>query len=241
MVMGLLSLPFALRGPSSRWDRTTVGLIVANAVFNSLNVLTFFAAMQYTTVALAVLSHYASPILIALAAPRVDGITVPGARAAAVVALAGLMIILEPWSSPSEGAVLGVLLGTVSAICATGNMFAVRRSAARIGATRSLCYSSLLGGAAILPLAIGRAADISLCDLALLVSGSATIGMVSGVVFAIGLTRIGSARAAILTFAEPVVAVALGAIVWDEPLHPVAMFGGALVLGAGIQVARKAR
>jgi drug/metabolite transporter (DMT)-like permease len=55
------------------------------------------------------------------------------------------------------------------------------------------------------------------------------------------LTRIGSARAAILTFIEPIVAVALGVIVWGEPLHPTAMIGGALVLGAGVQVVRKAR
>jgi drug/metabolite transporter, DME family len=241
IVMGVLTLPFALRGPGARWDRITVGLIVANAVFDALNVLTFFAAMQQTTIAIAVLSHYAAPILIALAAPRIDGVTVPGARTAAVVALTGLVIILEPWSAPSEGAVLGVLLGAASAVCSAGNMFTVRRIAARIGPTRALCYHSLLAGAMMLPLVIAHAAEISVCDLALLVSGSATIGAVSGVVFAIGLTRIGTARAAILTFFEPIVAVALGAIVWDEPLHPMAMFGGALVLGAGIQVARKAR
>ena len=76
---------------------------------------------------------------------------------------------------------------------------------------------------------------------ALLGAGAATIGAVSGIVFVVGLTRIGSARAAVLTFAEPLVAVAVGALVWDEPLHPLAALGGALVLGAGIHVARKAR
>ena len=59
--------------------------------------------------------------------------------------------------------------------------------------------------------------------------------------FTLGLLRIGSARAAVLTFIEPVVAVGVGAAVWHEPLSPIALIGGALVLGAGIQVARKAR
>jgi drug/metabolite transporter (DMT)-like permease len=45
----------------------------------------------------------------------------------------------------------------------------------------------------------------------------------------------------VLTFAEPLVAVAVGVLVWDEPLRPLAMVGGALVLVAGIHVARLAR
>ena len=52
---------------------------------------------------------------------------------------------------------------------------------------------------------------------------------------------IGSARTAVLTFIQPVVAVLIGAVVWGEALHPIAMLGGAWVLGAGLQVARKAR
>jgi drug/metabolite transporter (DMT)-like permease len=91
------------------------------------------------------------------------------------------------------------------------------------------------------PFAIAGAGDVALEDLALLGAGAVTIGATSGIVFAIGLTRIGAARAAVLTFAEPLVAVAIGALVWEEPLHPLAAVGGAMVLGAGIHVARKAR
>jgi DME family drug/metabolite transporter len=67
------------------------------------------------------------------------------------------------------------------------------------------------------------------------------IGSGSGIIYVVGLTRIGAARAAVLTFTEPLVAVLVGALVWDEPLHALAALGGALVLGAGIYVARKAR
>jgi len=91
------------------------------------------------------------------------------------------------------------------------------------------------------PLAIGDLARVSGADLALLGAGASTIGALSGMAFSVGLVRIGAARAAILTFAEPLVAVAVGALVWEEPLHPLAALGGAMVLGAGIHVARKAR
>jgi drug/metabolite transporter (DMT)-like permease len=77
--------------------------------------------------------------------------------------------------------------------------------------------------------------------LAWIGAGAVTIGALSGLVFIIGLTRVGSARGAVLTFAEPLVAVTVGALVWEEPLHATAALGGAMVLGAGIHVARKAR
>lgn len=241
LVMGVLALPFAVRGPRPVWDRTTLGLVLANTAFDALNVVAFFGAIQYTTVAIAVLTHYLAPILIALAAPWIDGVVTRGAGAAAAVALAGLIIILEPWHAPADGAVLGALLGVGSAVCYAGNVFTVRRIAARIGATRALAYHALLAGVLMSPLVIGHVGELTARNLGLLVAGAATIGAVSGVVFSLGLLRIGSARAAVLTFAEPVVAVGVGIVAWDEPLHPIAVLGSAMVLGAGIQVARRAR
>lgn len=240
-VMGLAALPFALRGPRVRWDRGAVALVVANAAFDALNLITFFAAIAHTTVAIAVLSHYVAPILIALAAPRIDRVPSPGAVPAACVALGGLVIVLEPWGTPAHGAALGSALGVMSAVCYAGNLFVVRRLALRIGAVKAMAYHALLAAIVLAPLAAVDAAAITAPDLALIAAGGASIGATSGVVFAIGLTRIGSARAAVLTFAEPLVAVLVGALVWDEPLHAVAIGGGALVLGAGIHVASKAR
>jgi len=244
-VMGVVALPFALREPRATWDRTTVALLLANSAFDALNLVTFFGAMSTTTVAIAVLTHYLAPILIALAAPAIDRVASPGAGPAAMVALAGLVIILEPWHAPAAGATTGALLGVISAVCYAGNVFTVRRLATRIGAPRVMAYHSLIIAVVTLPpillLEARQMSAITGSDLLLLVAGSATIGAASGVVFTIGLTRIGSARAAVLTFAEPLVAVAVGALVWEEPLHPLAALGGAMVLAAGIYVARKAR
>ena len=240
LVMGLVALPLALRSPRTTWDRKTIGLLFANSAFDALNIITFFAAISETTVAIAVLTHYIAPILIALAAPRIDGVRTPGARPAAAIALLGLVVILEPWREAAPGATLGALLGVTSAICYAGNMFTVRRLAVRIGAGRAMSYHSLIVAVAAAPLLLLYGGAITAPDLALLAIGATTIGAGSGIVFAIGLTRIGSARAAVLTFAEPIVAVAVGVLVWHEPLRPLAGVGGAMVLGAGIYVARNA-
>lgn len=240
-IMGLFALPLALRSPRVTWDRKTVGLVVLNAAFDALNIVTFFAAINYTTVAIAVLSHYVAPILIAIAAPRIDGTSARGVIPASIIAALGLVIVLEPWRAAGDGALVGATLGMISAVCYAGNMFTVRRLAERIGASRAMSYHSLLAAVVLAPFAIAGASEVSLADLGLISVGAITIGATSGIVFAIGLVRIGAARAAVLTFAEPLVAVAVGALVWEEPLHPLAVVGGAMVLGAGIHVARKAR
>lgn len=241
LVMGLVTLPVALRAPRVAWDRATVGLVAANAAFDALNVVAYFSAIQYTTIEIAVLTHYLAPIAIALAAPRIDGVNTPGAGLAAGIALTGLVVILEPWHAPADGAVLGAVLGAASAACYAGNVFTVRRIAARIGAARALCYHALLAAAVLAPLAVSHAGELTGARLGLLAIGAVVLGAASGVAFTVGLIRIGSARAAVLTFIEPLVAVGVGAAVWGEPLSPLSVVGGALVLGAGLEVARKAR
>lgn len=240
VTMGLVTLPFALRAPRVRWTRSTVGLLLANTACDALNVLTYFQALRYTTVAVAVLTHYSAPILVALSAPIFDrdGAAPRGVLPAAVVALLGLLIVLEPWRAPVDGAVLGGLLGLASAVCYAGNVFAVRKLAPRIGATRALSYHSLIAALLLAPFIASHLDDISARAVGLLVAGGVTIGAVSGIVYANGLMRTGSARGAVLAYAEPLVAVVVGALVWGESLHPLAAFGGLLVVGAGITVAR---
>lgn len=240
LVMAVITFPMSLRDRAPTWDRRAVWLLLGNAACDALNLITFFAAMRYTTVAVAVVTHYLAPILIAIAAPRIDGTRTRGAPLAAAAALVGLAIMLEPWRGAGPGVVVGAALGATSAVFYMGNVFIVRRLAERIGPARAMSYHSTLAGLVMLPFAVSGFATVTWFDLSLLGAGAATIGAMSGVVFIIGLGRIGSARAAVLTFAEPLVAVAVGALVWDEPLRPLAALGGAIVLGAGIHVARQA-
>ena len=240
VVMGLVPLPLALRAKGT-WDRKTVGLLLAHGAFDALNVLAFFAAISHTKLAIAVLTHYLAPILIALGAPYFDRNGTRGTAPAALVALAGLVIVLEPWAAPADGALVGAALGAASAVCYAGNVFALRPLLARIGPAAALSYHSLIAAAILAPLALPHVAAISGHDLRFAVAGAVLPGVVAGFLFNAGLGRIGSARAAILTFAEPLVTVTIGALVWGEDLQPTAAIGGALVLGAGIHVARKAR
>jgi drug/metabolite transporter (DMT)-like permease len=238
-VMAIVAWPLSWREERARWDREALVLLVGNAAFDALNVLAFFSALRVTTVAIAVLTHYFAPILIALAAPYVERTRAPGARPAAAVALVGLAIVLEPWREPAHGALAGAALGLASAACYAGNVFVVRRLATRIGNARAISYHSALAAIVMLPIAAGARGAVTARGLALVAAGGATVGALAGIAFTAGLRRIGSARAGVLAYAEPIVAVAVGALAFSEPVRPLAAVGGALVLAAGVHVARR--
>jgi drug/metabolite transporter (DMT)-like permease len=155
--------------------------------------------------------------------------------------MGGLVLMLEPWRDAQPGAFAGALLGLASAVFYAANVFIVRRAAERVGTARAMSYHSLVAAVLMMPFAVSGLATVSAFDLGVLGAGATTIGAMSGVIFVIGLRQIGSARASILTFAEPVVAVSVGVLVWGEPLRPLAVVGGAVILTAGIHVAKQAR
>jgi DME family drug/metabolite transporter len=240
-VMGLSTLPFALAEPAPVWDRRAVGLLLANTACDVLNNLCFFGALHYHNVTIAVLTHYAAPIIIALVAPSLDGVTTRGARPAALVALVGLVIVLEPWRKPATGAVMAAILGFASAVFYAGTVFSVKRFAAVVGPSRAISYHSVLGALLLLPLALPHLAAATGSGVGYLAIGAILLGTCANSLFVRGLARIGAARTAVLTFVEPLVAVAIGALVWGEHLGPLAVVGGLLVLAAGLHVARQAR
>jgi drug/metabolite transporter (DMT)-like permease len=239
--MAIAGLPLIRGEPPPTWDRTTWLLVAANTACDALNVACYFTALDYTTVQVAVLSHYATPILVALAAPWIDRVATPGARPAAAVAMAGLAVVLEPWNAPAEGAVAGAALGLASAAAYAGNVFVVRRLVDRIGAARAMSLHAVGAAVLVLPLVAPRLSEVAPTALGWLVAGGIVPGTIAGVVFARGLARIGSARAAVLTFAEPIVAVGCGVIAWHEQLHPAAAAGAAMILGAGVYASTRPR
>jgi len=240
-IMAVVALPLGVRDPRPTWDRRAYALVAANSVLDALNLVTFFGAMAQSSVAIAVLTHYCAPIFIAVAAPRVDGVVTRGVRPAAAVALAGLVVVMEPWRALDRSAIVGGALGVASALCYAGNVFVVRRLSAQIGPARAVGWHSVGAALLLAPFAAPQLGAITAPAVGRIAIGAVTIGAVSGIVFNAGLGRIGSARAAVLTFAEPIVAVAVGVLAWHEPLQPLAAVGGALVLGAGVYVARSTR
>jgi drug/metabolite transporter, DME family len=240
LVMSVATLPWCFRAAPVQWQRRTVLLLLAHGLFDALNVLAYFSAIERTSAAVAVLTHYLAPCIIALLTPLIDKQKSPGARTATVAALIGLLLVLAPWQSAGPGQpaplCMGAVFGALSAFCYAGNVFVVRRLATEIGTARAISYHSLIAAALLIPFGARQIGMVTTDSLLRLLIAALTIGAGSGALFVSGLRRIDSGRAAVLTYAEPLVAVAIGAIWYREPFGALAFAGSVIIAGAGIYI-----
>lgn len=243
LCIAVCSLPLALREQARRadvrrWNRRVVAMLVAFSFADAVNAASFFSAMTVTTVAVAVLTHDLAPVLVALAAPHIEGLRVPGAVQAALLALAGVALLLEPWSDGALGGdvLLGAALGTLSAIAYAANVFLGRRLALELGAATALGAHALGAAILLLPVAGSGLLAIEARDVPYLLVAGLGPGALAGLAFLRGAALVGSAKAAVLAFVEPLVACLVGFFVFGERLSAWSLAGGALVLTAGIVV-----
>lgn len=254
LAVAVVPLPMLLakgaRGPSSgppRARREWIAIALLG-LFDAANSLLFFAAMGVTSVAVAVLSHYLAPVLVAAAAPIV--LRTPrkrGAVALALLALAGLALVLEPWALARGGApagagasalgrpLLGAALGAGSALFYAGNVFVTKRYAGRFTAEEQLVWHAFVSAALLAGVALATGAPLpSLRGAGLVALAGALVGATSGLLYLRGLLRVPAEHAGILTFLEPLTAVLVAWIAYGERPGVSAAIGAAMVLGAGI-------
>jgi drug/metabolite transporter (DMT)-like permease len=244
--MTVLGLPLLLRRgarlelgdrPRSRADWGWMALL---GLADAANVGLFFGAMGRTTVAIAVLSHYLAPALVALVAPLV--IRTPfqrGALPRALLASAGLCLVLEPWrlGQLESRHLVGALFGAGSAVFYALTVCFAKRLAPRFSAEQQLVYHSAISFVALLAIAPWSALPDPRGAALVLLAG-ALVGVTASVLFVRGVARVPAEHAAVLTFLEPLTAVLVGALAFGERLGPLAGLGGAVVVAVGIAASR---
>jgi drug/metabolite transporter (DMT)-like permease len=258
IMMTVLTL---VSGPFSRLDRPTrIRAEVASGTYlgrtwrdwagiawlgvaDAMNVYLFFGAYQRTTVAVAVLTHYLTPIFVAMTAPlvlreRADART----YVAVATAFAGLVLLLAPWDGAARAAgLVGAAFGAGSAVLYASNVL-VSKGLTAFSASELMFFHGFLA-VPILALLVPREAWSTLDARAvgIVALGSVGPGALAGLFFVWGLRRVPASHASTLTLLEPLVAVLVGALAFGETLPARAMVGGALILGgAALVVARRA-
>jgi drug/metabolite transporter (DMT)-like permease len=239
-VLTLASLPVMLRDrvdvrPTLRQWAGVAWLGIGDA----LNVVLFFAAYQRTTVAIAVLTHYLTPIFVAIAAPMVLR-EKPRARTfgAVFVAFAGLVLLLEPWRvGLGRNDVIGAALGAGSAVFYTSNVLVNKRLAKAFSGSEMMFFHGLVATPLLFALVPPHEyALVSRHALTVVTIGALGPGALGGLLFVWGLRRINASHASVLTLLEPFVAVLLAAGMMGESVGIVALTGGALILAGAVLV-----
>ena len=247
IVMGVLTLVSAvlmLRDRISTRASVRDWLAVAwLGVADAANILLFFKAYQVTSVAIAVLTHYLTPILVAIGAPFVLGER--GSRrgwVAVALSFAGLVLLLGPWRvRTGEHDGLGALFGAGSAVFYASNVFVNKRLVSVFATSELMCFHGLVATpllAVLVPREVWGAIDARAAFVIL--GGAIGPGALAGLVFVYGLRKIPASHASTLTLLEPLVAVLASVAFLGESLGPASIVGGTLILVGALVVATQA-
>ena len=227
-----------------------ITLAVAALMGFTLN-LAMFISFDLVTVALALLGFYTYPVIVAVVNVALGRETLDRPRIVALtLAIAGMVAVVASELDPSAGIRFdaigfGLALGAALSqavfvvISKTGyQKVPAAQAMAVILATTVVCGFALtvLTGA-------GAALAYPLQDpsiLPLLAFTGLFAAAIPSILFLTGIRLIGGTRAGILMLFEPVVGVALAALLLDERLTPIQVAGGLAILGAALILQRSA-
>jgi drug/metabolite transporter (DMT)-like permease len=241
LAMFTMSLPtaFLLRRESLRDRRATLALVIMG-VADAINVALFFAAVKRGPVAVAVLTHYLAPLLVALTAPWVTGER-RSARALLGAPLTSLGLALLIWKPGESFSMWTAVLGGASSIFFAIAVFGAKQAArawSPLGVTS--VHSAVSVGTLLL--LFGRDALPPLAVPVLWIfAGGVLCGLIGNILFNMGLRQIPTSAASALTYLEPLTATLTGWILFSEALGTWGVLGAALVLAVGVWVATEPR
>jgi drug/metabolite transporter (DMT)-like permease len=232
-------VPF--RSMSRRTLASLSGAAISGVVLN----LAMFVAFGRITVALALLTFYTYPVMVAV----VDAVVrrEPPDRstlAALGLGVGGAILVVAGGLGPTGEVkldLLGLALAFIAA-CSQVVFIAISRTGYQAVPTLQAMTSILVVDAVVfaaIAIATGQAAQLggpfahpAVWGL-LLVAGAPGAGLASAL-FLTGVRMIGGTRTGILALFEPVVGVVLAAVLLAEAIGPLQVAGGVLVLGAAV-------
>jgi drug/metabolite transporter (DMT)-like permease len=242
IVSGLASLrdPASVRRTWKDWSR-----VALFGVGDVMTVLLFFAAYKLT-IAVAVLTHYMTPVFVALSAPVVlrERMT-PRTTLAIAMSFAGLALMLSRSTGGDARDVAAMwtsaALGVASAVFYASNVLVNKFLVGAFSTSQAMFWHGVVAtalGLALVPPSSWASVDPR--AVAFLSVAALGPGAIGGLAFVWGLRGIPAAHASTLTLLEPLVSLLLGAAVLGERIGAPALVGGLLILGGAALVMMQA-
>jgi drug/metabolite transporter (DMT)-like permease len=230
-----------LRGHQWPRGRVLLALIGMGGVGYVSQSLSYFTALTVASASLVALLLYLYPAIVTVLAAvvlreRLTAVTV----IALLLTLGGSVLVI----GPGGGRPLGVALGVSAAVIYSIYILVGSRVTPRAGAIPSSTVIILAAAGVYVALAAVRRPEFphgpGATDGWLAMIGIALVSTVVAIVtFFAGLARLGPADASTLSTLEPVVSVALAAVVLRESIGWLQLAGGALIIPAVILLARR--
>lgn len=230
--------------------RVRTALLVAATAGFALN-LAMFIAFDRITVALALLGFYTYPAMVAVVGIVSGREPLDRPRSLALIlALAGMAAVVASQLDPAAGIrldVVGVALALGAALSQTVYVTISREGYHQVPTEQAIFLVLLVTtiGAAGLALLVDGPAALAAplatpAVLPLLLFTGTFAAAIPSLGFLTGIRAIGGLRAGILMLWEPVVGVALAAVLLDETVVPIQALGAAGILAAAVILQRSA-
>lgn len=213
--------------------------LVLFSVFQISTMLAYFISLKESSVQVAVLLLYTAPVYVTLFSPLFlkEGSTKKGLLALCI-AIAGVILIIDPGKLETSWGSTGILAGLISGISYAFQIITSKYISKSYTGYSQAFWSFMIGAIILLPVAFVPVEVVSgnLADLILLAI-IPTILAVS--LYFNGLKKVRASNASILGLIEPVSAVILSAIILHENISVPVILGGALILIGGAIVTRE--
>ena len=219
--------------------KKTLWLALTGAVMG-FNWIFLFEAYNHTTVATATLCYYMQPTIVMLLSPLLFSERLTGRKAVCVVlSLVGMVLVsgFAEGGIPAVSELKGVALGLIAAVL-YASVVIMNKKLPGLDAYEKTIIQLLGAAAALVPylLFAGRPAAAAWTPgvlVMLLIVGVVHTGLAYALYFG-SMDGLKAQTVALLSYLDPVVALALSALVLKEHMTPFGIAGAALIIGAAV-------
>ncbi|MEE9911078.1 MAG: DMT family transporter [Deltaproteobacteria bacterium] len=205
-----------------------LSLLVWRGVLNTVAVILFFLASQYTTITNTHMLNMTYPFFIFLFAPlffREEKIS-PFLYLVLIAAVTGIWLVINPdLDTINKGDVFGLLSGVISAFAIITLNMARRNDSTMVILFYLMCIGTVLNGLVMLPVFVWPRGNEWL-----LLSASAAMGVIGQVCITYGYKFITARAGSLVSTSRILYAVLLGMMIFSEDLTLRIASGGLLIL-----------
>ena len=251
---GLFILAFMKLRPGQPAERLPLGTVLklaAAGVVIAVNWILLFEAFSHTSVAIATLCYYMAPTIVVLLSPLVfrERLT-PRKALCAACAVAGMALVSGVLDGGCQAAqagqagMKGILFG-LGAACFYAAVIVMNKRIAGVDPYRKTCIQLLSAGLAMIPwlaltggFACGSPGPLA---IALVLAVGLVHTGIAYVLYFGSMDRLSAQSVAILSYIDPVSALAFSALLLNETLSPLGIAGAVLVIGSALASELKGR
>jgi drug/metabolite transporter (DMT)-like permease len=226
--MGLIVISITVYRNAISLVPNKLSLLIWRGVLNTMAVILFFLACQFTTITNTHMLNMTYPFFIFLFSPlffRSEKIS-PWMYPVLCSALLGIWLVIDPhWHSINKGDLFGLLSGIVAAFAVITLNLARQNDSTPVILFYLMSIGTVINGLAMLPVFVWPQGGQWL-----LLGASASMGVLGQVCITYGYKYVSARAGGVVSTSRILYAVVLGMLVFGENLTPRIALGGLLIL-----------